>query len=174
MPPLLEVRGLTVKFRTREGPVHALTDAGFDLDYGETLLLVGESGSGKTVLAHALMRLLPLNAAVNGEVRLAGEDLLKLDESHMRRYRGTRMSLIPQSPGASLNPVRRLGPLLREAAAARGMKGEEARSRLTKLLSEVGLRYDRVKHQYVHQLSGGMQQRVVNALALVGGPDHRR
>jgi ABC-type glutathione transport system ATPase component len=120
VPSLLEVKGLTVRFRTQYGQVQALTDAHFDLDYGETLVLVGESGSGKTVLAHALMRLLPMNAAVEGAVRLAGEDLLKLDEGKMRAYRGQRMSLIPQSPGASLNPVRRLGTLLMEAAKARG------------------------------------------------------
>jgi peptide/nickel transport system ATP-binding protein len=171
VPSLLEVKGLTVRFRTQYGQVQALTDAHFDLDYGETLVLVGESGSGKTVLAHALMRLLPMNAAVEGEVRLAGEDLLKLDEGKMRAYRGQRMSLIPQSPGASLNPVRRLGALLMEAARARGLSPEEARSRLTKLLAEVGLKYQEIEKQYVHQLSGGMQQRVVNALALVGEPD---
>ena len=89
MPSLLEVKGLTVRFRTQYGQVHALTDAHFDLDYGETLVLVGESGSGKTVLAHALMRLLPMNAEVEGTVRLAGEDLLKLDEGKMCAYRGS-------------------------------------------------------------------------------------
>lgn len=170
MAPLLQVQELNVRFRIAEGEVHALTDASFDLDQGEMLLLVGESGSGKTVLAHALMRLLPMNASVTGEVRLEGTDLLNLHEGQMRRYRGDRMALIPQSPGASLNPVRRLGTLLRESAAARGLKPEEGRARISTLMAEVGLKYGQIEGQYVHQLSGGMQQRVVNALAMLGEP----
>lgn len=168
---LLEVEGLTVKFHTPRGDVHALTEASFALDSGEVMVLVGESGSGKTVLAHALMRLLPLNARIEGAVRLKGQELLSLPEAQMRRVRGRRLSLIPQSPSSALNPVRRIGPLLIEAAQARGVTSADAQADLTAILAELGLEFEAIKGLYPHQLSGGMQQRVVNALAMVGEPD---
>jgi peptide/nickel transport system ATP-binding protein len=168
---LLEVEGLTVKFRTLRGDVHALTEASFALDRGDIMVLVGESGSGKTVLAHALMRLLPLNARTEGVVRLEGQELLSLPESEMRAFRGRRMSLIPQSPSSALNPVRRIGTLLIEASQARGLTTAEAKADLTVILAELGLEFESIRNLYPHQLSGGMQQRVVNALAMVGEPD---
>ncbi|HEY8491047.1 MAG TPA: ABC transporter ATP-binding protein [Dehalococcoidia bacterium] len=168
---VLEVEGLTVRFRVPRGAVQALTDVTFSLGRGEILTVVGESGSGKTVLAHAITRLLPLNAEVTGRVRLDGEDVLALSEAAMQRLRARRLALIPQSPGAALNPVRRVGPLLLEIARVRGLPRDEARARLGGALRELGLAFDAVAGRYPHQLSGGMQQRVVNAAAMAAAPD---
>jgi peptide/nickel transport system ATP-binding protein len=168
---LLEVNGLNVGFRTGRGVVQALSDASFSLNRGESLLIIGESGSGKTVLAHALLRLLPMNTSVTGEVLLDGRDLLTLREEEMRRVRGRRVALIPQGAGSALNPVRRIGSILMESALARGLTQAVARERLTTVLAELGLAFDQVADRYPHQLSGGMQQRVINALALVGQPE---
>jgi peptide/nickel transport system ATP-binding protein len=168
---LLEVTGLSVGFRTRRGVVQALSEASITLEHGELLLVVGESGSGKTVLAHSLLRLLPRNVDVTGSIRLGGQEVLELAPDELRRIRGRRMALIPQSPASSLNPVRKLGGQLLEAARARGLSDEESRRRLRELLGELGLDFGLVGERYIHQLSGGMQQRVVNAMALVRSPD---
>ncbi len=168
---LLEVETLSVGFRTRRGVVQALTEASVTVAPGELLLVVGESGSGKTVLAHALLSLLPQNVNVTGSVRLGGQDMLDLPPRELRQVRARRMALIPQSPASSLNPVRKLGGQLLEAAQARGLTEGQARTRLSELLAELGLDLEFISGRYVHQLSGGMQQRVVNAMALVGKPD---
>ena len=171
MTALLDVDELSVGFRTRAGTVQALSRASVTVAPGELLLVVGESGSGKTVLAHSLLRLLPRNVDVSGSIRLGGEDVLALKPDALRRMRGRRMALIPQSPASSLNPVRKLGGQLLEAAQARGLTEHDARRRLRELLAELGLDLDFISGRYVHQLSGGMQQRIVNAMALVGDPD---
>ena len=168
---LLDVEDLSVGFRTRRGVVQALSQASVTVAPGELLLVVGESGSGKTVLAHALLSLLPQNVNVTGSVRLGGQDMLDLPPRELRRVRARRMALIPQSPASSLNPVRKLGGQLLEAAQARGLTEAQARTRLGELLAELGLDLEFIGGRYVHQLSGGMQQRVVNAMALVGEPD---
>ncbi len=168
--PALEARGLGVGFRTRGGVVQALSDATFSVDAGETLVIIGESGSGKTVLAHALMRLLPRNVTLQGEVYLEGQSLTDLSDAEMHRVRGRRMALIPQGASTALNPVRRLGPLMLELAQAHGLRRDEARDALDRSLRELGLSFDQVASRYPHQLSGGMQQRVVNAVATVGSP----
>ncbi|MDX6718019.1 MAG: peptide/nickel transport system ATP-binding protein [Solirubrobacteraceae bacterium] len=171
MSGLLEVEDLSVGFRTRRGVVQALSQASVTIGPGELLLVVGESGCGKTVLAHSLLRLLPRNVDVSGSIRLGGEDVLALKPEALRRMRGRRMALIPQSPGSSMNPVRKLGGQLLDAAQARGLTEAESRRVLRDLLAELGLDFELIAGRYVHQLSGGMQQRVVNALALVGEPD---
>ena len=171
MTALLDVDELSVGFRTRAGTVQALSRASVTVAPGELLLVVGESGSGKTVLAHSLLRLLPRNVDVSGSIRLGGEDVLALKPDALRRMRGRRMALIPQSPASSLNPVRKLGGQLLAAAQARGLTEHDARRRLRELLAELGLDLDFISGRYVHQLSGGMQQRIVNAMALVGDPD---
>ena len=171
MTALLDVDELSVGFRTRAGTVQALSRASVTVAPGELLLIVGESGSGKTVLAHSLLRLLPRNVDVSGSIRLGGEDVLALKPDALRRMRGRRMALIPQSPASSLNPVRKLGGQLLEAAQARGLTERDARRRLRELLAELGLDLDFISGRYVHQLSGGMQQRIVNTMALVGDPD---
>jgi peptide/nickel transport system ATP-binding protein len=168
---LLEIAGLSVGFRTPRGGVRARSDASGSRGAGELLVIVGASGAGKTVLAHALLRLLPRNAEVTGSVRLDGRELLDLTARDLRGVRGRRMALIPQSPASALNPVRKLGAQLLEAARARGLADDEARRRLRERLAELGLDFGELSGRYVHQLSGGMQQRVVNAMALVGSPD---
>jgi peptide/nickel transport system ATP-binding protein len=168
---LLEISGLSVGFRTPRGVVQALSDARLSMAPGELLLVVGESGSGKTVLAHSLLRLLPRNATVRGSVRLRGRELLDASPRELRDVRGRRIALIPQSPASALNPVRRLGGQLLEAARARGLSERAARQRLRAVLAELDLDFDALGRRYAHQLSGGMQQRVVNALALVGEPE---
>jgi peptide/nickel transport system ATP-binding protein len=150
--------------------VQALSDASVRVAPGELLLVVGESGSGKTVLAHSLLRLLPRNTTVHGSVRLAGHDVLAASPRELRELRGRRVALIPQSPASALSPVRRLGGQLLEVARARGLGTDAARRELRALLASLGLDFDDVARRYVHQLSGGMQQRVVNALALLGEP----
>jgi peptide/nickel transport system ATP-binding protein len=163
---MLQISDLSVGFRTPRGVVQALSDVSLTIAPGELLLVVGESGSGKTVLAHSLLRLLPRNATVNGSVKLHGRELLRASAPELRAIRAKRLALIPQSPASALNPVRRLGPQLLEAARGRGSE-----LRLRQLLTEFGLEWEFVARRYVHQLSGGMQQRVVNAVALLGSPD---
>ncbi len=170
-PPLVDISKLSVRFRTANGVVRALSDIDLRLWPGEVVVLVGESGSGKTVLAHAILRLLPMNAEVTGVVRLGGDDLLSLSDREMRAVRGRRIALIPQSPGTALDPVRQLGGQLLESARLRDIDRAEARSRLDRRLTSVGLSFDGVERRYAHQLSGGMQQRVVNAGCLVNAPD---
>lgn len=171
MTSLLEVEKLSVGFRTRRGVVQALSCVSVTLEQGELLLIVGESGSGKTVLAHSLLRLLPRNVDMSGSVRLGGEDVHAYSAEQLRAMRGRRIALIPQSPGSAMNPVRKLGGQLVESARARGLDEEHARERLGALLGELGLDFGDISDRYIHQLSGGMQQRVVNAAALVGDPD---
>ncbi|MGH8905422.1 MAG: ABC transporter ATP-binding protein [Egibacteraceae bacterium] len=171
MTALLDIRDLSVGFRIPRGTVQALSSLSLRIDPGETVVMVGESGSGKTVCAHAIIRLLPRNAWVTGQVWLDGQDLLTLPEADLRAVRGRRIALIPQSPGTALNPVRRLDRQLLEAASLRGLDRHTARRRLGELLDAVGLGWEAVAARYPHQLSGGMQQRVVNALAMVSQPD---
>ena len=171
MAPLLQVSGLSVRFRTPYGIVRALSDVQLTIHSGELLVVVGESGSGKTVLADTIFRLLPLNSEVRGSVRLDGKELLTLSPDAMRSVRSRSLALIPQSPGTALNPVRRIGTLLLEVARARGLSAKEGEEGLARGLDEVGLGWDSISRMYAHQLSGGMQQRVVNALAFVGTPD---
>lgn len=171
MTCLLEIRDLSVQFHIPRGTVHALSRLSLRIDPGETVVMVGESGSGKTVCAHALIRLLPRNATVTGEVWLDGQELLRMPETDLRAVRGRRIALIPQSPGTALNPVRRLDRQLLEAAHLRGLDRHAARKRLGELLGTVGSSWDAIAPRYPHQLSGGMQQRVVNALAMISRPD---
>lgn len=171
MSALLEVDALSVGFRTRRGVVQALTEASLTIEQGDLLLIVGESGCGKTVLAHSLLRLLPRNVDVSGSIRLAGDDVMAQSPKQLRAMRARRTALIPQSPGSAMNPVRKLGGQLIETARARGLEKEEATRRLTTVLGELDLDFADISERYIHQLSGGMQQRVVNACALVGEPD---
>lgn len=167
---VLEVQDLSVTFDTPSGPVSALTGATFSMERGEVLAVVGESGSGKTVLANAILQLLPMNASVSGSVRLLGQELMGVGSGRMRAIRARDLALIPQSPAAALNPVRRVGSLAIEFACARGLGRREAPGVLRELLAEFGLDWDLVARRYPHQLSGGMQQRLVNVLALIGSP----
>ena len=172
--PLLEVDGLQVEFRTRRGTATVLNDVGFSLAEGETLGIVGESGCGKSMTALAIMRLIPSppGRIRAGRVRLRGEDLVAASEARMRAVRGNEISMIFQEPMTSLNPVFSVGEQIGESLRLhRGLRGGAARERALEMLKAVGIpAAERRIEQYPHQLSGGMRQRVMIAMALACRP----
>ncbi|MFN8651642.1 MAG: ABC transporter ATP-binding protein [Gemmatimonadales bacterium] len=174
MTTLLEVRDLRVSFPGSRGPVLPVDGVSFALARGETLALVGESGSGKTLTGLSLLRLLPPGGSIvtGSAIRLDGEDLLALAPEPLRQVRGRRIAMVFQDPMSSLNPVLTVGDQIRETIQAHvPMTKGEARDRAVALLQEVGIpdpaeRY----HAWPHQLSGGMRQRVMIAIALAAEP----
>jgi peptide/nickel transport system ATP-binding protein len=171
--PLLQVEGLTVIFETRGAPVVAVDDVSFSISGGETLGLVGESGSGKSVTAFAILRLVqPPGRIVNGRVLLDGRDLLTVSEREMRAVRGAGISLIFQEPMTALNPVMTVGSQIAEALTVHGKASRaEGRARAVELLEAVHIPdAARRVNDYPHQLSGGMRQRVMIAIALACRP----
>lgn len=174
-PALLEVDGLTVRFRLRDATVHAVTDLHLTLRPGELLAVVGESGCGKSVLAHALLGLLPGNATVTGRARLHAVgrepvDLIGVNERHLARtVRGRAVGLVPQSPATALTPVRTGRRLLEETLRAHGQPRRAAPLAANRLAADVGLDPDDLD-RYPHELSGGMAQRLATALALAPDP----
>ena len=172
--PILDVRSLSVRFRTEGGEIPAVSDLSFTLDPGETLAVVGESGSGKSVTSLALMRLLPKDAAVTvtGQALLDGRELLTVPESEMRRLRGGVISMIFQEPMTSLNPTTPVGAQVAEAVQLyRSLDRRAAREEAARLLDVVGIPAARHRlDDYPHHLSGGMRQRVMIAMALSCDP----
>src|SRR5687768_1593530 len=167
---LLDVQDLTVTFG---GPANAVDGVSFQIAPGETLGLVGESGSGKSVTAFSILRLLqPPGRITGGRVMFEGRDLLTLSEREMREVRGARMSLIFQEPMTALNPVMRVGDQIGEALTVHGMASRsEAQQRAVELLEAVRITDPaRRVRDYPHQLSGGMRQRVMIAIALACRP----
>jgi ABC-type dipeptide/oligopeptide/nickel transport system ATPase component len=178
MDTLLDVQNLTVVFDGhRAGPagaaITAVDGVSFRIGAGETLGLVGESGSGKSVTALAILRLLqPPGRVTSGRVVFEGRDLLALAEPEMREIRGARISLIFQEPMTALNPVMRVGDQIAEGLVCHGLGGwADARSRAVELLEAVKIPdAARRARDYPHQLSGGMRQRVMIAIALACRP----
>ena len=173
MTPLLDVQELTVVFEGSRTSVAAVDHVSFQLAAGETLGLVGESGSGKSVTAFSILRLIqPPGRIVSGRVMFEGRDLLALPEPDMRRVRGARISLIFQEPMTALNPVMRVGDQIAEALTVHGLAtAREARARAIELLDAVRIAEPaRRVRDYPHQLSGGMRQRVMIAIALACKP----
>jgi peptide/nickel transport system ATP-binding protein len=171
--PVLEVEGLSVDLALPAGQLHAVSDVSFTVGAGETMCLVGESGCGKTMTSLALMKLLPLQARVAARVlRLDSRDLLDLDARQMNALRGDRIALICQDPMTSLNPVYTVGDQLEEVYLRHRRAGRaEARARAEYLLARVGIAAPKLRlSQYPHQLSGGLRQRMVIAMALMCGP----
>ncbi|MFI6503727.1 dipeptide ABC transporter ATP-binding protein [Nonomuraea typhae] len=167
--PLLAVAGLTVRWPAADGAVTACGDVSFTMDQDETLAVVGESGSGKSTLARALLGLLPAHAGVSGSIRFRGQELVGLSERRLRGIRGAGIALVPQNPLGSLNPVYPIGWQLAEALRAhRPLNARQARAVAADLLTGVGL--GPVLRAYPHQLSGGMRQRVVIAMAMAARP----
>jgi ABC-type dipeptide/oligopeptide/nickel transport system ATPase component len=172
-PPLLQVEHLSVVFDTGRTPVVAVDDVSFSIAAGETLGLVGESGSGKSVTAFSILRLVqPPGRITGGRVLFQGRDLLTLPEREMRSVRGAGISLIFQEPTTALNPVMRIGAQIAEALTVHGKATREAaRASAIELLEAVRIPdAARRVHDYPHQLSGGMRQRVMIAIALACRP----
>jgi len=170
---LLEVHGLATAFEHEHGAARAVDGVSFTLEAGQVLGLVGESGCGKSVTALSLMRLVPLpGRVVAGEVLLEGRELLALPEREMRRLRGPGMAMIFQEPMTSLNPVLRVGSQIAEAVRIHGGVGRRAAwDRAVELLGEVGIPEPATRaRDYPHQLSGGMRQRVMIAMAISCSP----
>ena len=169
--PLLVVEGLTTHFSLGSETVHAVDDVSFRLDYGEALGIAGESGCGKTTTALSLVRLLPANASVaSGSVKLMGIDLVPKSENAMRRYRWREISIVFQGAMNALNPVHRLRDQIAEPLTERlDINPREARKRAGDLLELVGIPRKR-GGAYPHELSGGMRQRAMIAMALACDP----
>ncbi|MHB8472516.1 MAG: ABC transporter ATP-binding protein [Gammaproteobacteria bacterium] len=168
---LLSVRDL----QTRIGAARAVDGVSFEVRRGETFVLLGESGCGKSMTALSLLQLVPQPAGriVGGAVRLAGQDLLSLPEVTMRKIRGRRIAMIFQEPMTSLNPVLSVGAQIGESLQRHfGLRGAQQRARIIELLDAVGIPDPRQRiDSYPHQLSGGMKQRVMIAIALAGDPE---
>jgi peptide/nickel transport system ATP-binding protein len=172
--PLLEIRNLSVRFRTRDGVVQAVSDLSYTLRRGETLGVVGESGSGKSVTSLAIMGLLNrAHADVEGEIVFEGTDLLKLSADELRKIRGRDISMIFQDPFACLHPMYRVGSQIAEAVRAHeDVSKSVAQARAVDLLDAVGIPNAKSRaRDYPHQFSGGMRQRAMIAMALVHNPD---
>ncbi|EDP65199.1 peptide ABC transporter ATP-binding protein [alpha proteobacterium BAL199] len=171
---ILSVRDLQTRFFTRDGVVRAVDGVSFDVRRGETLCIVGESGCGKSVTALSAMRLLPdgVGRIVGGSIRFEGEELTTLPESEMRRIRGNRMSMIFQEPMTSLNPVVTVGAQIAESLRIHQKLGRDAAwNQAVEMLSVVKIADPRQRAgEYPHQLSGGMRQRVMIAIALACNP----
>ena len=172
MTPLLYVQHLTVAFERPGSALKAVDDLSFSIQPGETLGLVGESGSGKSVTALAILRLLqPPGKVTAGRVLFEGRDLLQLPESEMRSVRGGRISLIFQEPMTALNPTMRVGDQIGEALTSHAVGKDQARQRVVELLDAVRIPdAARRARDYPHQLSGGMRQRVMIAIAVACRP----
>ena len=170
---LLDIKNLNIVYSTTDGVVRALNDANLQIRRGEALGLVGETGAGKTTLARGIMRLIPHppGEIVSGEIIYEGHDLLRLTEKEMRQMRGRQISMIFQDPMTSLNPVMTVGEQILEVIRNHHpeFSRQEAKKQAGDMLEMVGItagRYD----DYPHQFSGGMKQRVMIAIAMVGKP----
>ncbi|WP_236796109.1 ABC transporter ATP-binding protein [Amycolatopsis sp. GM8] len=171
--PPLEVTDLTTTFVAGRRRTEVVRGVSFTIRRGETMMLLGESGSGKSVTARSIMRLYGSSADVGGSVRLAGRELLELPEQQLRAIRGGQIALVPQDPTGALDPLRRIGSQLAEVLGVHGVEGVKtaARRRAEELLAMVGIPDPkRVADSYPHELSGGMRQRAVIAIAVSCDP----
>ena len=170
--PLLELSDLRVTFRTRLGTVYAVQGVNLTVEPGQTLALIGESGSGKTVSAQAIMGILPRSAEVSGSIKFKGDEIVGRGEHELRDYRGRSVAMVFQNPERSLNPTMRAGMQIAEAIQVHlPVSKKEAHERAVELLRMVRLPApERRFYEYPHQLSGGMRQRVVIAIALACDP----
>ncbi len=172
--PVISVRNLSIRYRTRESMTYAVDDVSFDLGRGQILTLVGESGSGKSTVGMSILRLLPQEADVlSGQVLFDGTDLLALEDRDLRPLRGRRIAMIFQDPVAGLNPVIDIGTQVAEILTSHLSIGKkEAKARALDVLHDVGLAEPaRVAKSYPFQLSGGMCQRVMIGIATALDPD---
>ncbi|MBT6443520.1 MAG: ABC transporter ATP-binding protein, partial [Acidimicrobiaceae bacterium] len=173
--PVLEVSGLKTHFHTQDGTVHAVNGVSFDLHQGELLAVVGESGSGKSVTMMSLLRLIPMppGEIIGGTAEFADEDLLQLPPEELRKVRGGQIGFIFQDPMTSLNPVLTIGRQITEPLLLHtDLDKNGAKERATELLDMVGIPDAKARLKaYPHELSGGMRQRVMIAIALACSPE---
>jgi oligopeptide/dipeptide ABC transporter ATP-binding protein len=172
--PFLSIAGLRIHFHTEDGVLEAVGGVSFDIGRAETLGLVGESGCGKSVTAYSILKLLPVPPAeyAGGQINFRGQDLLKLDDKAMRSIRGNLISMIFQEPMSSLNPIMPIGTQITEAIRQHRKKSRrESREIAVDMLRRVGIPSPEARFkEYPHQLSGGMKQRAMIAMALVCRP----
>jgi oligopeptide/dipeptide ABC transporter ATP-binding protein len=170
--PLLAVEDLRVAFAAGGREIRAVDGVSYQVEAGRTLAIIGESGSGKTVGCRAIMGLLPSGAAISGSARLRGSELIGLSDAQLRRHRGSDMAMVFQDPARSLNPTMRVGRQITEAIRThRQVSRSDANAQAVDLLRLVRIpAAERRFHEYPHQLSGGMRQRVVIAMALACRP----
>ena len=170
---LLVVDNLTVSFSTEDGVVNAVRGVSYRLRPGEALGIVGESGSGKSVTSMAVMGLLPKTATISGSIRFRGEELLGKSENEYASVRGKKVAMIFQDPLTSLNPVYTIGKQIAEAVLAhQKVSKKQARDRAIELLHVVGIPFPEQRvDSYPHEMSGGMRQRIVIAIAMANDPD---
>lgn len=168
----LSVKDLVVEYQSDGQTVHAVNGVSLRLDHGKTLGLVGETGAGKTTIAKSILRILPDVGCkiAGGEIKLDDVDLLQLHENEMRKIRGNKISMIFQDPMTALNPVQRVGDQIAEVVKLHNDEHVNPEQRAKEMLEIVGIPADRY-HEYPHQFSGGMKQRVVIAIALACNPD---
>ena len=167
---LLDVRALRVEYLTPRGPVRAVEDVSFKLMPGEVFGLAGESGSGKSTIAHAMLRILPPPALITGgQVLFKGKDVLEMNMAELEQFRWQNMSIVFQSAMNALNPVMRIRDQLMDVMLHHGTTAAEAREQAVRLFDLVGIEPRRLE-AYPHQLSGGMRQRAVIAIALALTP----
>ncbi len=172
--PLLEVKNLSTSFFTDKGKIRAVEDVSFSLEKGQTVALVGESGCGKSVTALSIMRLISHPGRItNGEILFRGRDLVKLPEEEMRDIRGKEIGMVFQEPMTSLNPVFTIGDQIGEVLQVHeNLSPEQTREQVIGILNKVGIPSpERRIDQYPHEMSGGMKQRVMIAMALACKPD---
>ena len=171
---LLEIKDLVIRYETDAGVVEAVNGINLVLNKGQSLGLVGETGAGKTTTALGILRLLPDPPAriVGGEIHFEGMDVLAMDKESLQKYRGKKVSMIFQDPMTSLNPVMTIGEQVMESIHIHepNLTKEELEAKAQKTLEKVGIREERF-HDYPHQFSGGMKQRVVIAIALCCNPE---
>ncbi len=170
---IIDIQGLTIHYETDDGSVKALNDVSLTMKEGETLGLVGETGAGKTTLARGILGLIPSPPGVikAGKILFQDSDLLHISESQMRNVRGSSISMIFQDPMTSLNPVMTVGDQIKEVIEAHNssLGKNESFSQACSMLEMVGISSDRA-HEFPHQFSGGMKQRVIIAIALACNP----
>ncbi len=174
MARLLEIENLEISFKTFFGEIQAVRGISFGVEKGELVAIVGESGSGKTVATSAIVKLLPEPPALykNGKIFFDGEDLLPLKENEIRKYRGKEISMIFQDPMTSLNPTMKIGKQIVEGLVkGQGISKDEAYKRAIEIMELVSVpEPEKRLKQYPHEFSGGMRQRVMIALAMIGNP----
>jgi ABC-type dipeptide/oligopeptide/nickel transport system ATPase component len=174
MPAILKIENLTTCFETSEGVIRAVDGVSLEMQTGETIGIVGESGCGKSALALSIMRLIPVppGRIISGTVFFAGSDLLLLRKEEMQRVRGRDISMIFQEPMTSLNPVLRVGEQIAEVSRLHsGLSAKDALQQAVEMLRMVGIpEPDKRIRDYPHQLSGGMRQRVMIAMAMTCNP----